>query len=286
MPAEAGDAPPGTIGPMEPDPKQSEAAPTAPATETPPALPGSPEDNSFAAVFKRLGPAAWLGVAWAALPAIGGFLVLFNMGPISDFLRGEAEAGPVRLALGVATYTLIFIVTAGCGLLPTYSQAILAGYAFGVPIGFGAAWVGFGGASMVGFLIARNFARQRVEGEIARNVKARVVRDALVGSGFWKALLIVTLVRVPPNSPFALMNLVLTSSGVSKRIYLLGTLVGMAPRTFAAVLVGSQITDWSDVEKPRWMIVGGIVLTLLVLGLIGAIANHALKRVTGPQSTA
>jgi uncharacterized membrane protein YdjX (TVP38/TMEM64 family) len=178
----------------------------------------------------------------------------------------------------------MFIVTAGCGLLPTYSQAILAGYAFGVPVGFAAAWIGFGGASMVGFLIARTFARRRVEKEIERNVKARVVRDALLESGFAKALLIVTLVRVPPNSPFALMNLVLTASGVKKRIYLLGTLIGMAPRTFAAVLIGSQITQLAgrdDIQTPRWMVITGIVLTLAVLGVIGMMANKALARVTG-----
>jgi uncharacterized membrane protein YdjX (TVP38/TMEM64 family) len=264
---------------MEPSPEQR---PTLPP-ETP-QLPGPPADNGPGDVFKRLGPAAWLGVFWAAMPAIGGFLVLFNMGPISEFLRGEAEAGAMREALGVATYTLIFIVSAGCGLLPTYSQAILAGYAFGVPVGFAAAWVGFGGASMVGFLIARNFARRRVEHEIERSVKARVVRDALLESGFARALLIVTLVRVPPNSPFALMNLVLTASGVRKRVYLMGTLIGMAPRTFAAVLIGSQITQLAgkdDIQTPRWMVVVGIVLTLAVLGVIGTIANSALKRVTG-----
>ena len=244
-------------------------------------LQGASEWDALVAFFKRLGPAAWLGLAWGAFPAIGGFVVLFNLGPISEFLRGEAEAGSLRLTLGVAAYTLFFIVTAGCGLLPTYSQAILAGYAFGVPAGFGAAWAGFGGASLVGFLISGRFARDRVEQEIQREAKARVIRDALVGSGFGRALLIVTLVRVPPNSPFALMNLALCSSGVSKRIYLLGTLIGMAPRTFAAVLVGSQITDWADVEKPRWLIVGGIALTLAVLGVIGTMANRALKRVTG-----
>tara|TARA_R110000782_G_scaffold19101_9_gene52038 strand:- start:1842 stop:2651 length:810 start_codon:yes stop_codon:yes gene_type:complete len=258
----------------------------APPEPTPPAeLPGS-ADNSLGAIFGRLGPAAALGVAWAVLPALGGFLVLFNMEPISTFLRGEAEAGPMREALGVATYVLIFIVSAGCGFLPTYSQAILAGYAFGVPVGFAAAWIGFGGASIVGFFIAGRFARERAEREIHRNVKARVVRDALIESGFWKALLIVTLVRIPPNSPFALMNLILCASGVKKRVYIIGTLVGMAPRTFAAVLIGSQITDWSNVEKPRWMIVGGIVLTFAVLGVIGAMANRALKRLTGPGTPA
>jgi uncharacterized membrane protein YdjX (TVP38/TMEM64 family) len=66
-------------------------------------------------------------------------------------------------------------------------------------------------------------------------------------------------------------------------VYVLGTALGMAPRTFAAVFVGSQITDWSSAEKPRWMVVGGIVLTLAVLGVIGSIANRALKRVTAPK---
>jgi uncharacterized membrane protein YdjX (TVP38/TMEM64 family) len=274
-----------------PNPDQQPASPpeSAAAPPTPPsALPGK-ADSSLGAIFARLGPAAWLGLAWAVMPALGGLLVLGNLQNISDFLRGEAEAGPDRLALGVATYTLIFIVSAGFGFLPTYSQAILAGYAFGVPVGFAAAWVGFGGASLVGFLIARTFARQRIEREIESNIKARVVRDALIGSGFWKALLIVTLVRMPPNSPFALMNLVLTASGVKKRIFLIGTLVGMAPRTFAAVLIGSKITQLvgkDDIDTPRWMVIVGIVLTFAVLGIIGTIANNALKRITGPRPDA
>ena len=62
----------------------------------------------------------------------------------------------------------------------------------------------------------------------------------------------------------------------------MGTLIGMAPQTFAAVLVGSEITNWADVDKPRWMIVGRILPTLTVLGVIGTMANRALKRVTGP----
>lgn len=267
---------------MEPTP------PTGPNAEPTPQLPG-PADNSVGAIFERLGPAAWLGVAWAILPALGGILVLINMGSISAFLHGEAQAGPMREALGVATYVLIFIVSAGCGFLPTYSQAILAGYAFGVPVGFVAAWIGFGGASILGFIIARRFARERAEREINKNVKARVVRDALIESGFGKALLIVTLVRIPPNSPFSLMNLILCASGVRKRVYIIGTLVGMAPRTFAAVLIGSQVTQLvgrDDIKTPRWMVIVGIVLTLVVLGVIGAMANRALKRLTAPAMPA
>lgn len=239
---------------------------------------------TLVAFLKRLGPAAWLGAAWSALPVLGGFLILFNLAPISQALRGEAEAGSLRLALGMAIYIACFIVSTGCGFLPTYSQAILAGYAFGVPAGFGAAWAGFAGASMVGFLISKHIARPRVEQEIQRHLKARVIRDALVGSGFRKALWIVTLVRMPPNAPFALMNLVLCASGVARKTYLLGTLIGMAPRTLAAVLVGNQITDWAEVEKPRWMILAGIGITLAVLGWIGTLANRALQRITVAES--
>lgn len=267
-----------TVAPPDPcQPPMSD--PTAPPKPVP-SLGASKWWASVVAFTQRLGPAAWLGLAWTALPALGGFLVLFNLEPFSAVLRGEAEAGSLRLALGMAAYIAVFVVSTGCGLLPTYSQAILAGYAFGVPAGFGAAWAGFAGASLVGFLISGSLARARVEREIQREPKARVIRDALVGSGFGKALWIVALVRMPPNAPFALLNLLLCASGVAWKPYLLGTLIGMVPRTLAAVLVGSQITDWSHVDKPRWMIVVGIAMTLAVLGLIGTMANRALKRVT------
>ncbi len=248
---------------------------------------GSSEpDASFMAVFGRLGLAGWLGLAWAVVPAVAGITLLTRMKPVSQWIIELAGQGGADRWQSVGVYVLGFVVLSGVGVLPTFAISVLGGYAFGPVVGFAAALAGFGGASVVGYLIARLIAREKVEQEIRRHEKARVVRNALVRSGFAKTLLIVTLVRVPPNSPFALMNGTLATTGVGLPAYVIGTLVGMAPRTFAYVLIGQQVTDWSDAKTPRWMIIAGIVVTIVVLMIIGSIANKALQRVTGSADQA
>lgn len=239
-------------------------------------------DASLGAVFSRLGPAAWLGVAWAVLPFFAGITLLTRMKPVSDRLIELAGHGGADLWKSVSAYIVGFVVLSGAGLVPTFAISVLGGFAFGVPVGFAAALAGFGGASVVGYFIARTIARDKIEQEIARHPRARIVRDSLVGSGFWKTLMIVTLVRVPPNSPFALMNGTLATTGVRLPAYVIGTLVGMAPRTLAYVMIGSQVTDWAKPERPKWMLIAGIGVTITVIVVIGSMANRALKRVTAP----
>jgi uncharacterized membrane protein YdjX (TVP38/TMEM64 family) len=235
-------------------------------------------NDSIGDIFKRLGPAAWLGIAWTIMPAVMGLLLLTNMDFATRVLRGTEEEPGLALPLGVALYVGIFILTAGLGLLPTYSQAILAGFAFGVAWGFPAALLGFGGASIIGYFVAGRVARKRVESEIHNHPKAEIVRDAFIRHGFARALLILTLLRVPPNSPFALMNYVMSVSGVKLVPFLIATVVGMAPRTFAAVWIGSQVSSWDEVEKPKWLIIGGIVLAVVILIGLGQLANKAIEQ--------
>ncbi|MFK7758390.1 MAG: TVP38/TMEM64 family protein [Phycisphaerales bacterium] len=243
----------------------------APATTTSP-------DQSAGAIFKRLGPAAILGVLWAAMPAVAGIVLLSNMKTASDFLLQKNDEGGGSLALGIAMYIGIFILSAGVGLLPTYSQAILAGFVFGIGIGFPAALAGFTGASIIGYFIARLVARKRVEQELHLHPKAAIVRDAFVKHGWWRAMGILTLLRVSPASPFSLMNGLMSVSGVKLFPYVLATAVGMAPRTFAAVWIGHQITSWDEYDKPKWLVIAGIVLMVGVLILLGKLANAAIEK--------
>lgn len=232
-------------------------------------------------VVKSLGPAGVLGVLWTTMPAIGGILLLTYIGTISDFL---VEHG----TLGLLLYIVIFIFSAGFGALPTYSQAILAGWAFGPVTGFLAAWVGFIGASMIGFHVARMVSRNRVEHLIEKNAKAEAIRQALVGHGFVRTTVIVTLLRIPPNSPFALTNLVMSATGVARIPFLIGTAVGMAPRTFAAVWLATEGAkrgdDILEVLSKDWRAaVIGVAIMFVVLGVIGSIAKKALAKVTETQ---
>ncbi len=244
-------------------------APTPPEqkTETHPN-----SDESIGDIIKRLGPAAWLGIAWTIMPGVMGILLLTNMDPVAEKL--DTLGFPQNLLM----YIGIFVVTAGLGLLPTYSQAILAGFAFGIAWGFPAALLGFAGASVIGYFIANRVARKRVEQEIHNHPKAEIVRDAFIRHGYARALLILTLLRVPPNSPFALMNYVMSVSGVKLVPFLIATIVGMAPRTLAAVWIGSGIESWDDRETPKWIFITGIVLVLLILGILGKLANKAIEQ--------
>lgn len=238
-------------------------------------------------IWHRLGPTRWLGLLWATAPAILGFALLASFGPVSDWFFGWPVAG-------IYIYGLIFAVAAGFGILPTYAQSLLGGWVFGFWLGWGAAMAGFTIAAVIGYFVARSASHDRVERLVESNPKAKAVREALVGRGLLPTLGIVTLIRVPPNSPFALTNLAMASTGVRLLPYTIGTCVGMAPRTaiavwFAATAQASGARDIQEFVHEKvgwWYALGNLVVMFAVLAVIGAIANHALERVTGQAGKA
>lgn len=227
------------------------------------------------ATFRRLGPAGPLAVISATLPALGGFALLVTLNPVGEWLRGHELAGWFLYIAG-------FWLAGGLALLPTNAQAVLGGWAFGVAGGLPAALVGFLGASAIGYATGRWASGERVVGIISEHPRWRAVYDELLRSGPWKTLLIVVLVRLPPNSPFALTNLVLSATRVPPVLYLAGTLIGMAPRAAVAVYIAStlQTLSFDEIQRP-WLLVAGIVVTLAVLAVLGVMANRAIARVTG-----
>ena len=235
------------------------------------------QEETIGAVIKRLGPAAWLPIAWAVLPGIAGITLLANMDFAQQMLIGTEENPGLSFGAGIAVFIGIFIVSAGLGILPTVSQAILAGFAFGITWGFSAALIGFAGASIIGYFVAGLIARDKVEQEIHKHPKAEIIRDAFIHHGKMRAMLILTLLRVPPNSPFALTNYAMSVSGVKLLPFVVATVVGMAPRTLAAVWVGSQVNSWDEVHKPKWLVIGGIVFSVVLLVGLGKLANKALE---------
>lgn len=252
--------------------------PEEPATTPPTPEPPAEQVGLLARMWSRFGLAGPLAIISLAMPPLGGFLLITYMKSIAEYLRSHAGSGPWL-------YAAAFASLAGLALLPTYAQSALGGFAFGVTIGFFAALGGFVGGAIIGYEIARRASGDKVMQTIDSKPQWKAVREAFVSGqvdGFWKNLGMVALLRVPPNSPFALTNLVMASVKVPRAAFVLGTLIGMAPRTAAAVWVGSQAAELTGLsERPTWMVVSGIILSIVVLGVVGLVADRAIKRVTG-----
>lgn len=241
------------------------------------------------AFFRRLGWTGVLAMGALILPPLGSIVLFVTMGTTSEWLRSHG-------ALGIAMYVVAFAVLAGLALLPTYAQSALGGFAFGVMWGAPAALAGFVGGAVIAYFISKRAAGDRVEKIIEEKPKWRAVRDALVGTrglpparAFTKQLLMVSLLRLPPNSPFALTNLVMASVKIPMAPYVIGTAIGMFPRSTLAVVVGAGVQqaltrEALDSSAPKWVWPVGIAVTLAIVALIGWIANRAIERVTRAQS--
>lgn len=224
--------------------------------------------------FRKLGPAGILAVLAMSLPAIGGFALLGFMPVYGDWLQSLG-------GWGLLIYISTFAVASGLAFLPTYAQAVVGGFVFGITRGSIAAISGYLGGAIIGYTIARFASGDRVMNIIDEKPKWRCVYDALISQGRIRALVIITLLRLPPNSPFAITNLVMAGTKINPLIFIIGTLVGMAPRTIIAVYFGAGIEQLSISDmRGTSMFIISLVLAVIVLGIIGTLANKALARLT------
>jgi uncharacterized membrane protein YdjX (TVP38/TMEM64 family) len=243
--------------------------------EKPTAPPKKPSDLAvFWTYFRRLGPAGPLAVLSFSLPALGGFALLGFMPLYGDWLEAQG-------ALGMFFYCLVFAVCSGLAILPTYAQAVVGGFVFGNIFGSIAAITGYVGGALIGYTVGRRASGNRVMEIIAEKPKWQRIYETLVHRGKLRALGIITLLRVPPNSPFAITNLVMSGTKIQLPIFIVGTLVGMAPRTIVAVYAGNELDtiDFSDKQR-LFMFVLLVLGAIIVLSILGTLANKAVEKLT------
>ena len=249
---------------------------------------GSGDDGTRERPSIRLALSTVIGISFLALPALLGFWLLASIQTVGSQLTSFSGpligAGPLW---GGRLYVLFFAGTSGLGRPPTYAQSILGGWIFGLALGVTAALFGFTLGALIGWVFCRFVARDSVESRIDRNPKWGTVRRAFVNENRWRTLGLVILVRFPPNSPFALTNLVLSAGGVRLVPYVLGTFVGMAPRTAVACVLaaGAAATGATDIQsfvqdKGVWPLLIGIAVMVVTLAILSRIANAALARAT------
>lgn len=231
-------------------------------------------------VARRLGPwATGLAVVWLLMPAIGGFALLGLAAAIQEWVQAQGT-------LGLVVYALLFAMLTGVALMPTYAMSGVAGFFFGAAFGSGAAMFGVVFGSLIGYVVAGALARKGVMGAIEASERARIVRRALVDRGLLTQLWLVTLIRFPPNSPFAMTNLVMSTTRVPLVPYAIGTAVGIAPRTLLAVFIGAAAAEAAQgltkdaLAQDAWVkwagIAVGIAIFFALIQVFGRWARNAL----------
>src|SRR5512145_1825695 len=98
-------------------------------------------------VLRGLGQLGPLAMAATLLPPLGTALLIGTIHQSSTWLRTND-------ALGLVVFVTAFAVCGGFALLPTYTPALVGGWAFGLWIGLAATLAGFGGAALIGFALA------------------------------------------------------------------------------------------------------------------------------------
>jgi uncharacterized membrane protein YdjX (TVP38/TMEM64 family) len=221
----------------------------------------------------KLGPLGPLAVFAIVVPPVSGVLLLGTMHRLGPWLREHQTPG-------LLLYLTAFTVLGGLALLPTYAQSLLGGWAFGFAAGLPAVLSGFAGAALVSYAIASRVSGDRLEKLLAENPRWDGVYRILLHSNFWRALAILTLVRLPPSAPFAATHVALSAMRAPVVPFVLGTIFGIAPRATAVVYAGAGLSmlDLSNRGQTGWFALG-LVSTVLVVAALGWWANRTLKRV-------
>lgn len=236
--------------------------------------------NPHSGWIKRLGAAGPVAVVLSFWPPLGGFVLLAFLTQLGPWLREHGTAG-------MLIYFLVPGLLMGVSFVPTYSCAILAGWAFGFAVGWPLAMVTITAAAVVAYAIGRWIAKDRVLEVIRERPRWNAVHLSLLGERPARTMLVITLLRVPPTSPFALANFILAATRVPLVQYTIGTFIGVAPRTAAATLAAAGLEQlrFSKVAESG-TVIAGIVATILVCVILGVLANRALRQITSGTSAA
>ncbi len=225
-------------------------------------------------------------IAWSVLPLTCGLILLANIDSAHHWLGGEDLNAAMIVAASYAVLT-------GLGILPTYAATIVGGWVFGVELGFSACAAGYLGGSTIGFGISKLVCSDHVATWIDSRKRWRIIRKTILEENKWKATGIIALIRLSPSGPFAVTNLVLAACGAGWTEFLIGSSVGIAPRTLFACFMAASAsatgaTDIQTLAKNQGFlaVIVGIVIFIVTLAVIGVIARAALDRALRDETTA
>ncbi|UOQ53026.1 TVP38/TMEM64 family protein [Hymenobacter cellulosivorans] len=211
-----------------------------------------------------------------AMPVVGSASLTFLLYQYQDLLQ--------HLSLGqVLLYFVVIGVTMAFALTPTTFVALVTGFYFD--------WAGLPGmviayalAALVGYEVASRLDHGKMTTFLHHFPKADAVMRELKN----ESLQLIILTRISPVLPFALMTFVLAVMRIDRRRFLLGSVVGMLPRSLFFYWLGTKAQDVvALVNNPDTGTAGKLLLIgLIIISLFGLyyVFNRALKRALSRSS--
>ena len=182
------------------------------------------------------------------------------------YVRGAGAIGYVAYIIVYAICVVLFV--------PATILTLGAGAIFGLVRGTLVVIAGATLGATLAFLLARTVLRKRIEKMAERNPKFKALDRAIAREG----TKIVFLVRLSVLFPFTWINYAFGLTGVRLGTYVLTTLVGIAPATFAFVYIGSIANEAATANRARLIVyIAGGIAALAVSLLIGRIATKAIR---------
>ena len=187
-------------------------------------------------------------------------------------------------SLAWAAVTALFLLS-GLIIIPRPAICILAGLTFGLsafPLALIASIVG----SLLGFVLARYFFRDRFKRMLERRPSAKLLADAINAEG-WRLLF---LLRLASPIPGPISNYAFGLSAIKMSHYILATAIGIIPQVFAFVYLGAVAKvaiDDGSVSSTRLVfgIAGAVVLLLAIAMVTRRVRQSVRTRISGVQAS-
>jgi uncharacterized membrane protein YdjX (TVP38/TMEM64 family) len=230
---------------------------------------GVPNHQSKAALWAKI---------IALLIIVGGALLAARYISRDQLLAAAERARSVGW-LGYVAFALGYAIWSAVGL-PASVPSLAAAATFGFWRAEALILFAANLAANIGFVLARYFAHDWFSGLVGKRMALAQINHAVAEKG-WK---IVMITRLPPVSPFSIVNYAYGLTAVNWRDYAIGTAIGIIPGTTAYIYLGSILGDVaqgaSRTRTPfEWgMYVCGFVITLAVCVYLVRVAKAALAR--------
>lgn len=216
---------------------------------------------------------------WIALGlVVAALFTLWHLLPVKDWLTGLERSVSALGPLGGALYGLVYIV-ATLLFVPGIILTLGAGFVFGLAWGTLIVSLASTSAAALAFLIARYFARARVEA-LARKSRKFDAIDRAIGENGWK---VVALLRLSPLVPFSVSNYLYGLTAVRFVPYITTSWAAMLPATFLYVSLGAagkSLGEGKQKSPWEWVLLGaGLAATIAVTVILTRLARKELRKV-------